>query len=492
MKPYCRTGARQAPRHITRGGLPLPAAVLGILIAVAALFLPAPMASANAAPGAPVGLAVAPGNAKLVAGWNPPAGEAVVNSYTVQYKQSTAADRPADFDDPADGWVTASDGATETTAEIAGLTNDVDYDVRVRASNGEGDGQWSDVASAAPHEDVVWAAILTVDVYDTDSDGDSLPDNHTHGCIDSKFSLVSIAECRTALTEDEFEFAGATYRWTSLYEVTDPWHHATMGFDSKVPSDSGLRTGTLQVGDKTIYLGETDETRLRWLEDGDGWVVPRDSSGKAAPEFFPTKGQRLPMSLKARIPDSPDDDGNGGSDDDGNGGSDDDGNGGSDDDGNGGSDDDGNGDGDDGNGDGGDPTDQPQRSAIFEQCRSYTQGLEGLRVCVTPFEGRDAVLMLTLSNPAPENGTIVTLATSPTQTASSDDFTMPSTITIGEGETSALITIAITADNEDEDHESLHVYACVRPGCDPLNPIEGEKIYSHGITIPGTRQVGGL
>ena len=85
----------------------------------------------------------------------------------------------------------------------------------------------------------------------------------------------------------------------------------------------------------------------------------------------------------------------------------------------------------------------------------------------------------------------MTLATG-NQTATNDDYTMPSTITIGEGERSGIITIAITADGEDEGDESIHIYACIRTGCDPLNPVEGEKAYNHGIVIPGTREAGGL
>ena len=75
-----------------------------------------------------------------------------------------------------------------------------------------------------------------------------------------------------------------------------------MGFDTSVPSDSGLRTGTLQIADQTVYLGETDVTLLRWFDEGDGWVVPRPSSEAAVSKFFRTEGQRLPMSLKATIP----------------------------------------------------------------------------------------------------------------------------------------------------------------------------------------------
>ena len=432
------------------------------LIALAALALSASTASANTAPGAPIGLVAAPGNASLVVGWSAPENATDDIAYTVQFKSSASTD-----------WVVAVNGGTQTDAEIAGLTNDTRYDVRVHASNSAGDGQWSNTASAAPHQDVVWAAILTVDL-------DESGGFNTHGCADSSIYAGDIAECRTALTDDDFEFDGGAYRWTSMYEVTDPWHHAVMGFDSKVPSDSGMRTGTIQIGARTFYLGETDKKVLRWLDDGDGWILPRDSSGKATPEFFPAKGQRLPLSLKARIPTN-----TGGADQSGETQTPENGNSGTPTSENG----------ETPNTDDGQPgtseNDEAQRSAnreLFQQCREYTQGLEGLRVCKLPYEGRDAVLMLTLPSPAPAGGTTVTLATDPTQTATSDDYTMPSSITIGEGEVSGLIIVSIIADGVDEDHETIHIYACTSPGCDPVADYD----YNHGITIPGNIPYGGL
>ena len=431
---------------------------LSALIALAALLLATSTALASGAPGAPVGLVVAPGNGTLVAGWSPPQGDTAVDSYTVQFKGGS------DFD-----WTTASYRGTGTDTEISGLTNGASYQVRVQASNSDGDGPWSAPAGATPHEDIVWAAIMTVTV---DVDG------NTYGCVDSSISTADIAECRTALTDDDFTFDGGSYRWTSLYEVTDPWHHAVMGFNASVPSNSGLRTGTMQVGAKSIYLGQTDQTRFRWLDDGDGWVVPRPANERSAPGFFPAQGQRLALSLKARIPS--DGDGSGSNDGDSE---------------NSQPGDNGQGPGSDGpgqdDGSGPDPSNQAQR-ALFQECRDYTRGLEGLRVCKLPFEGRDAVLMLTLDSPAPAGGTTVYLATDERlQGASSDDFTMPSTITIVEGEVSGLIVINIAADGEDEDHESILIYACITDGCDPLNPTPGEKAYNHGLTIPGTR-VGGV
>ena len=547
---------------VTGSGL---AQALGILMALAAVFLPAAPASANAAPGAPVGLVVAPGNAKLVAGWNPPEsnGGAAVTSYTVQYKHSNAADRPADFNDPANGWVTASDGVTDTDAEITGLTNSFTYDVRVRASNSDGDGQWSDAASATPNEDVVWAAILTVDVNKYNYFGC----NRVFFSHDREFD-----ECSVALTEDEFEFAGATYRWTQFLDKASPRaigqsDHAGLSDSTPVPPDSPLRRGKMQFGDITLSLDNTDH--VGWWPDrkwGDGFNVYHPSA-RATQNWV--EGQKVPLNLQVTVSkveaaappeaqvlspttltltvdkatvseeegavtvtatlDNPAvgdgvevtltagdgstatanddytlppaftiaegettatatltivddaetevaetielgaDTGSSGlitvgatvtispSDNDNN---------------------------------------PPQLQGsddggLFDRCRNYTRGLEGLRACVLPDEGGEAVLMLTLPGPAPAGGTTVTLATDPRQTATSDDYTMPSTITIGEGETSGLITIAITEDDEDEGDESIYIYACIRSGCDPLNPIDGEKAYNHGIVIPGTRS-GGL
>ena len=627
------------------------------------------------APGAPVGLAVAPGNAKLVAGWNPPAGDAATTSYTVQYKHSIAPDRPAEFSDPASGWVTASDnatgatavtveafdtqgmtGITGATAEITGLTNDVAYDVRVRASNSAGDGPWSATASAIPLEDILWAAILTADVSKYNDFGCFL-EFHSH---DRNFD-----ECSVSLTEDEFEFAGATYRWTQFLDGAKGQSDGVGLSDSTpVPPDSPLRRGKMLFGDVTLSLDDPDH--VGWYSDreyGDGFNVFHPSA-RGVQNWV--EGQKVPLNLQAKIPQAMEDETPPGSI------------------GNvsdatlsaltvsdGSSDvpltpafasatagyaasvdnsvgsvtvtptvndpnatvtvegsavtsgtasapisltagtpkdisvvvtaqdgtanayaltvtraessdatlkaltvSDGSSDvplapafasatagyaasvgssvgsvtvtptvndpnatvtveGSEvtsgtasapisltagtskdisvmvtaqngtsqtytltvtiapSDNDGADPTSQSQVSVLFVWCQQYARGGEGLRVCEPPYEGEEAVLVLALPSPAPANGTTVTLATHPGQTATSDDYTMPSTITIEEGERFGLITIAITDDDEDEGDESIYIYACISTGCDPLNPKDGEKAYNHGITIPGTR-VGGV
>ena len=83
------------------------------LIAMAALALSAPTALANTALGAPIGLVVAPGNAKLVVGWIAPQDGMDDTAYTVQYKSSAAPDKAGDLGAPATGWVNALYGGKQ-------------------------------------------------------------------------------------------------------------------------------------------------------------------------------------------------------------------------------------------------------------------------------------------------------------------------------------------------------------------------------------------
>ena len=285
------------------------------LMALSVLFAPgAQPAAAQAqaqttAPGAPGGLVLALGNAKLVAGWNPPEdnGGAEITAYTVQYKTTAADDTAGVVADPHTGWVDAGHSGTGTDTEITGLTNGVGYDVRVRASNSEGDGQWSDTASAAPHEDVIWSAILTVDVDNDYGDGAG-----TFGCVIDVLNS-SMDECPEALTEDEFAFGLDAYGWTqfSRYVSNDgtPARSTKVGLSALVPDDSNLRKGKLQVGGGLVSLDDT--SRVQWfIPDPDtypnmqwihaGFLLLDDTSMG----LKWSEGQRVPLSLQARLPEA--------------------------------------------------------------------------------------------------------------------------------------------------------------------------------------------
>lgn len=285
------------------------------LTAMEAFFLPAASAAAQesnaAAPGAPVGLVLALGNAKLVAGWNPPEddGGAEITAYEVQYKTTTATDQASVFDDPASGWVDAGHGGTGIDTEITGLTNGVDYDVRVRASNSKGDGQWSDTASAAPHEEIIWSAILTVDVDNDYGDGAG-----TFGCVIDVLNSP-IDDCPKALTEDEFSFGLDDYGWTQFSRYVAPGETASytkVGLSALTPEDSNLRKGKMQIGSEVVSLDDAtdDDNRVVWfVPDPYTYVNMQwaysgfllyDNPSKGVVTW--TEGQRVPLSLQTVLP----------------------------------------------------------------------------------------------------------------------------------------------------------------------------------------------
>ena len=95
------------------------------------------------APAAPALPTLAPGDEQLDVSWNAPAdyGSAITD-YDVQYKLTSAS---------ASGWREWNSGMSTTlSATITGLTNGDSYQVRVRAENSAGAGDWSAAASATP------------------------------------------------------------------------------------------------------------------------------------------------------------------------------------------------------------------------------------------------------------------------------------------------------------------------------------------------------
>ena len=101
-------------------------------------------------PGKPA-VTVDAGNGALGVSWSAETGGLAITGYTVQYKESDAADAPASTpNDPSTGWVQHAHSGTARTATIGGLTNGTGYDVRVSAWNAKGVGEWSDAAQGTP------------------------------------------------------------------------------------------------------------------------------------------------------------------------------------------------------------------------------------------------------------------------------------------------------------------------------------------------------
>ena len=96
----------------------------------------------NPPPGPPIELSARPGSGQVSLSWKPPwdDGGIPITGYTVEYKQSSVSD-----------WSGASMASvTETNAVVAGLTNGVSYDFRVRARSSAGAGDPSAEVSATP------------------------------------------------------------------------------------------------------------------------------------------------------------------------------------------------------------------------------------------------------------------------------------------------------------------------------------------------------
>ncbi|MGI9256961.1 MAG: fibronectin type III domain-containing protein, partial [Salinispira sp.] len=98
-------------------------------------------------PMAPTGLALMEKDKKLTATWIAPTdnGGSDITGYEVQYREVAS---------PAGSWLDSSNSGdsdvTDTNHDITGLTNGIEYDVRVYAVNDQGDGTPSDIAAATP------------------------------------------------------------------------------------------------------------------------------------------------------------------------------------------------------------------------------------------------------------------------------------------------------------------------------------------------------
>ena len=114
-------------------------------------------------PTQPLSLTVATGDEiqELDASWQAPSsnGGSSITGYKVQWKRS------------ADSWDTEADVSettvTGTAHTITGLTDGVEYTVRVKAVNDVGEGPPSAEASGTPEEAPIWSTTLTVGVAET-------------------------------------------------------------------------------------------------------------------------------------------------------------------------------------------------------------------------------------------------------------------------------------------------------------------------------------
>ena len=87
------------------------------------------------APSAILVTAVTDSSTSLTVSWTAPAndGKPAIESYDVRYRAGSSGD-----------WTDGPEDVTTTTTTVSGLTADTEYEVQVRATNDEGDSDWSD------------------------------------------------------------------------------------------------------------------------------------------------------------------------------------------------------------------------------------------------------------------------------------------------------------------------------------------------------------
>ena len=206
---------------------------------------------------------------------------------------------------------------------------------------------------------------------------------------------------------DEFEFAGATYRWTQFLDKASPEamnqsDHAGLSDSTPVPPDSPLRRGKMQFGDITLSLDNTDH--VGWWPDrkwGDGFNVYHPSA-RATQNWV--EGQKVPLNLQVAVSVIP-------------------------------------------------AAEPPQAQALSPTTLTLTVD----KATVSEEDGAVTVTA-TLDNPAGEDGVEVTLVAGGTATAN-DDYTLPTAFTIAEGEKTAAAPLTIVDDDVSEAAETIDLGA---------------------------------
>ena len=211
-------------------------------------------------PGAPQGLSVTSGDSELRVNWTAPSGTGVaVTRYGVQHKPSGDARWPNE--------ATAVPLIDGTDAVIKGLDNDVGYDVRVRAYNSAGPGQWTRTVSETPRVIELWSATLTVGRYN----------NIYYGCDNSLVGFSSF-HCTTRLTSSSFTDGDQTYSIDVLRIQKSQGSLVTdleIDFDRDVSARlAGLHLCvgvTGRTGSYPLSVTQTDNSKRLWARSGPNW-----------------------------------------------------------------------------------------------------------------------------------------------------------------------------------------------------------------------------
>ncbi len=252
----------------------------------------AAVAAETAAPDAPRSLNVSPDDTgTLDVSWEAPAsdGGSAITGYKVQWKSgsedydgSAGSTRQAEITDPA-----------SRTHTITGLTDGVEYTVRVIAVNDVGDGPPSDEATATPRETTPpELATATVDgttltlAYDEDLDGNSEPSpdafSVTVGGTGRAVDGVSVSGSSVILTLGSAVASGATVTVSytaptdaAAPRIQDEAGNAAASFsDQDVENNTPPPANTPATGAPTISgtaeVGKTLTASTSDIDDADG------------------------------------------------------------------------------------------------------------------------------------------------------------------------------------------------------------------------------
>ncbi len=186
------------------------------------------------APHAPFYVTATPNPTNILLTWAMPNG---TTRHQVQYKAATATE----WQDFSGSILPVHRPFIETkSARIPGLANGTTYDVRVRATNSDGNNPW-----AYPN---VWEAALTAEAVLNISAG-------CHTCTPA-----------TVLTDNKFTFAGQEYTITELYSTAT---QLTLNLAPSITDEA--KTLDLRIGDD-VYRGAagtvSNEVNLQWTVSG--------------------------------------------------------------------------------------------------------------------------------------------------------------------------------------------------------------------------------
>ena len=216
-----------------------------------------------AAPGAPAVSPVSGSSDSLDVSWSAPdnSGKPDIESYDLQYRQGSSG-----------SWTDGPQGVTVPDAIITGLAAGTEYQVRVRATNDEGDSMWSAEGSGSTNAadcpalpaGRLWSACLTA------------------GMVDQAAFGYQGSTSDGSLSDTDFEIGGTTYTVTGLTDSDNVLNFTGVKLTLQpalAATDAGALT--LYIGDATsLAFADATPTVLATVSRYD-WSLP-DALGWSA------------------------------------------------------------------------------------------------------------------------------------------------------------------------------------------------------------------